>query len=156
VKLTPAQIAAYASAAGFSGSSLSAATAIALAESGGNPAVIGDTNLTPGGSVGLFQINLAAHPEYAAVDLLDPQANADAAFAIYQQAGGQFTPWTTYKTGAYASALPSTALATVPSNIIDTSVDDSAPANFFGSIDPETLIIGGVLALGLVLWWVAD
>lgn len=150
--LTAAQIAAYAANAGFSGPSLQTATAIALAESGGNPMVIGDTNLTPGGSVGLFQINLKAHPEYSAADLLDPQANADAAFAIYQQAGGQFTPWTTFKTGAYAAALPSTALVPVSAGV-DTSGDSST---LIDGIDPDTLIIGGLaLAVGL-LWWLAD
>lgn len=86
-----------ASKAGFSGSDLSIAVAIALAESSGNPNAVGDN----GDSIGLWQINLPNHPEYANVDLTDPQTNANAAFAIYQQAGNSFTPWTTFKTGAY-------------------------------------------------------
>jgi hypothetical protein len=149
VPLTPAQIAAYAANAGFSGASLQTAVAIALAESSGNPMVIGDTHLTPGGSVGLWQINLAAHPEYAGANLLDPQANADAAFAVYQAAGGKFTPWTTFNTGAYASALPSTALVPAQSDLMDSS-------SAFSSIDPQTLIIGGLVLAAGVLWWLAD
>lgn len=146
--LTPAQIAAYASAAGFTGSALDTATAIALSESSGNPYVVGDTSITPGGSVGLWQINLAAHPEYSAADLLDPQANANAAYAVYQQAGGTFSPWTTFNTGAYAANLP-----TSSGGIIDASDDaDSSSASALGSIDPDYLIIGGLALVGLALW----
>lgn len=146
--LTPAQIAAYASAAGFTGSALDTATAIALAESSGNPYVVGDTSITPGGSVGLWQINLAAHPEYSAADLLDPQANANAAYAVYQQAGGTFSPWTTFNTGAYAANLPASS-----GGIIDASDDaDSSSTSALGSIDPDYLIIGGLALVGLALW----
>jgi preprotein translocase subunit Sec61beta len=144
--LSPSQIAAYASGAGFSGSALQTATAIALAESSGNPSIIGDTNITPGGSVGLWQINLAAHPEYTAADLLDPQANANAAFAVYQQAGGQFTPWTTFNTGAAASLLPSLS----STGIVDTADDEASSAL---SIDPNYLIMGGLALAGLALYW---
>ena len=56
------------------------AAAIAKAESGGNPNAIGD--LTLGRSVGLWQINLAAHPNYDEASLLDPTTNAQAAFSI--------------------------------------------------------------------------
>jgi hypothetical protein len=157
--LTAAQIAAYAANAGFSGSSLQTAVAIALAESSGNPSVVGDTNITPGGSVGLMQINLAAHPQYTAAQLLDPQANMDAAYQVYQSAGGSFTPWTTYNTGAAAAYLPSTALVSaslVPSNIIDTSDDSGDSSNLIDGIDPGTLILAGLVAAVGVLWWMAD
>ena len=54
--------------------------AVALAESSGNPAAVGDMNIpnvaAAGGSVGLWQINKAAHPEFAGQDLTDPQINA--------------------------------------------------------------------------------
>lgn len=152
--LSVAQLTQLAANAGFSGSALQTAVAVALAESSGNPSVVGDTSITPGGSVGLWQVNLAAHPGYTAADLMDPQANADAAFAVYQAAGGQFTPWTTYNTGAYASYLPSTALS-LPSLSDDLGFSDVTDeiAGAFGSIDPNVLIIGG-LALGtLALLW---
>jgi len=157
--LTAAQIAAYAANAGFSGSSLQTAVAIALAESSGNPSVVGDTNITPGGSVGLMQINLAAHPQYTAAQLLDPQANMNAAYDIYEAAGGQFTPWTTYNKGAAAAYLPSTALVSaslVPSTP-DISSDDSGDGSSgLSGVDLSTLILAGLVAAVGVLWWMAD
>jgi hypothetical protein len=93
----------YASNAGFEGDDLNTAVAVALAESSGNPSALGDLNL--GVSVGLWQINLKAHPEYTQGELTDPQTNANAAYAIYSAAGNQFTPWTTYNTGAYEAYL---------------------------------------------------
>jgi soluble lytic murein transglycosylase-like protein len=100
-RLSASQIATYAANAGFSGDDLTTAVAIALAESSGNPKAVGDLNVSPGGSVGLWQINLAAHPQYANVDLTDPALNASAAFAVFTQAGFQFTPWSTYNSGKY-------------------------------------------------------
>ena len=104
-RLSPSGIAQVAANAGFQGNDLITAVAIALAESGGNPGVVGDLSLTPGGSVGLWQINLRWHPEYTAAKLVDPQTNANAAFAIYQAAGNSFTPWSTFKNGAYTAHL---------------------------------------------------
>jgi Lysozyme like domain len=95
----PNTIAGYAKNAGFSGFDLGVAVAIAYAESSGNESAIGDVDL--GVSVGLWQINLAAHPEYSQDELLDPQTNANAAFAIYSAAGNSFSPWTTFNNGAY-------------------------------------------------------
>lgn len=103
--LSASEIAQYASDAGFTGDDLVTAVAIALAESGGDPKANGDTQLTPGGSIGLWQINLAAHPEYAGVDLTDPVENAQAAFHVYQQASYSFTPWSTFKGGQYLAHL---------------------------------------------------
>ncbi len=113
MNLSAGQIAQYAAAAGFSGSDLVTAVAIALAESnGGNPnAYNKEPQDVPGnfgrsspddglGSVGLWQIYLAAHPEFAGENLLDPQTNANAAYAIYAVAGG-FHPWSTYTSGEY-------------------------------------------------------
>jgi len=91
--------------AGFTGADLDTATAIALAESGGNPSVVGDLNITPGGSIGLWQINLKAHPQYTAAQLIDPQTNANAAFSVYSAANNSFTPWSTYNSDAYLAYL---------------------------------------------------
>ena len=101
--MTADQIAQYADQAGFSGPDLQVAVAIALAESSGNPSAVGD--LTLGVSVGLWQINLKAHPQYTQAQLVDPQQNANAAYAIYQAAGNQFTPWSTYNGGQYSSYI---------------------------------------------------
>jgi hypothetical protein len=113
MNLSAGQIAQYAAAAGFSGADLVTAVAIALAESGGgNPnAYNKEPQDVPGyfdrasaedglGSYGLWQIYLAAHPEFAGENLLDPQTNANAAYAIYAVAGG-FHPWSTYTSGEY-------------------------------------------------------
>jgi hypothetical protein len=99
------QIAGYASNAGFQGSDLVMSVAVALAESGGNPAAVGDINITPGGSVGLWQINLKAHPEYAGIDLTSPQNNADAAYRVYRNAGSNFSPWSAYNNGSTSNFL---------------------------------------------------
>lgn len=105
VKLSPNEIAGYAHGAGFSGDDLVVAVAVALAESGGNTGVVGDLALTPGGSIGLWQINLKYHPEFAGSDLTDPAANAAAAFSIYSAAGNSFNPWSTYKNEAYGKYI---------------------------------------------------
>ena len=101
----PWTIAGVASNAGFSGTDLAIAVAVAYAESSGNPDAVGDN----GDSIGLWQINLPNHPEYQGVNLNDPQTNANAAFDIYSAAGNSFSPWTTFKTGAYTQYLPESA-----------------------------------------------
>lgn len=101
--LSADQIAQYADQAGFSGPDLQVAVAVALAESSGNPNALGDPTL--GVSVGLWQINLKAHPQYSQQALLDPQTNANAAYAIYQAAGNTFQPWSTYTGGQYSSYI---------------------------------------------------
>ena len=107
----------YARSAGFPGGDLAVAVAIAYAESSGISSKYNkEAQDVPGrynresaddglGSYGLWQIYLAAHPEFSGQDLTDPQTNANAAFAIYQAAGNSFSPWTTYKTGAYIEQL---------------------------------------------------
>jgi len=91
-----AQLQALAASVGFPDAALAAA--VAMAESGGNPNAVGDLSL--GRSIGLWQINLAAHPQYDEAGLMDPTTNADAAYTI-SQAGQNWNPWTTYRTGAY-------------------------------------------------------
>lgn len=88
--------------AGFSATDAVTAAAVALAESSGNPAAVGDG----GNSIGLWQIYLPVHPEFSGEDLTDPQTNANAAFSVWQAAGGSFSPWTTYGSGAYLTYIP--------------------------------------------------
>lgn len=104
-KLSASEIAGYASNAGFSGNDLVTAVAIALAESGGDPQALGDTSITPGGSLGLWQINLKYHPEYQANPsvLYDPQINANAAWKIFTASG--FSAWSTFNGGQYQAHL---------------------------------------------------
>ena len=81
------------------------AAAVAMAESRGNPqatAIV--TDPLPGNgperSFGLWQINTLAHPNYNEASLLDPTYNAHAAYQI-SSAGTNWTPWSTYTSGAY-------------------------------------------------------
>lgn len=101
--LSATQIAQYAANAGFTGDDLVTAVAIALAESSGNPNA--DNTADPGGSIGLWQIDRGYHPEFAGEDLTDPQTNANAAFSVYSAAGNSFSPWSTFKNGAYQAHI---------------------------------------------------
>jgi Lysozyme like domain len=104
-KLSASDIATYAANAGFTGDDLVTAVAIALAESGGDPQALGDTTITPGGSLGLWQINLRWHPEFQANPnaLYDPQTNANAAYSVFKQQG--FSAWSTFNGGQYSAHL---------------------------------------------------
>lgn len=99
--LNAEQIAVYASNAGFSGSDLVMSVAVALGESSGNPSAVGDN----GNSIGLWQINTPAHPEFSGQDLTDPQVNANAAFSVYSAAGNSWHPWGAYTNGSASNYL---------------------------------------------------
>lgn len=81
---------------GFPANSLDIGSSIALAESGGNPSIGPNAS----GDVGLFQINIPAHPQYSIAQMKDPVQNAKAALAI----SGNGTSWrlwcTAYSDGA--------------------------------------------------------
>jgi|SRR2546429_3621785 len=108
-KKGPLNIAVYAKMAGFTGSNLLAAVAIALAESSGipgkyNPEI--EAGAPQGkGSYGLWQIYLYKHPEFEGQNLFDPLTNARAAYRVYRDANYSFHPWTTYKDGTYGTYL---------------------------------------------------
>lgn len=92
------------------------AAAIALAESGGcRYALAGPKDIRPvkacvyrfttiENSIGLWQINHNAHPQFDEFALFDPHANARAAIAVSGN-GNNFRPWTTYVSGAYKTYL---------------------------------------------------
>ncbi len=106
-RLSDADITKLARNAGFTGTDLRTAVAVALAESGGkvtayNPETAANTP-TGLGSYGLWQIYRQAHPEFATWQLYDPAQNAMAAYRVYVAAGYKFTPWTTYKTQRYTA-----------------------------------------------------
>jgi len=81
--------------AGFRGSHLDAAVDIAFCESGHNTtsACLNCFEGIKEDSRGLWQINVNAHPQYKSVELYDPQINANAAYAVYLEAGSTFKPW---------------------------------------------------------------
>lgn len=98
---------ALASSVGFPDPALAAA--VSMAESGGNTCAQGDPSTGdhrcdgPNGtstSFGLWQVHTPANPQYDPASLLDPMYNARAALEI-SRGGKLWTPWTTYKTGAY-------------------------------------------------------
>lgn len=105
--LSAKQIAEYASTAGFTGSTLITAVAIALSESSGNPSAYNPETAagTPEGkgSYGLWQIYLNAHPEFEGLNLNDPQINANCAYQIYLADG--FSAWSTYNSNAYLAQV---------------------------------------------------
>lgn len=161
--LPDAQIAGAAKAAGFSGTNLAKAVAIALAESGGNPNA--HNGKAPDNSYGLWQINMigslgpARRKQFGLSSnnaLFDPQVNARAAYAI---AGGgkTFRPWTTYTSGAYlrfmsrantAAGNPSSAGA----QQVGLSDGLSAVTEFFEFLsDPITWLRLGMILAGAIL-----
>jgi Lysozyme like domain len=82
------------------------AAAIALAESAGSNVIQqGQPYSTTGW--GLWQITPGNSEPSIGVDnaLLDPETNAKAAVAKYEQAGNSFSPWTTYTSGKYEQFL---------------------------------------------------
>jgi Lysozyme like domain len=100
--LSAIEIVDFAIAAGLTGvTTLQIATAIALAESGGNTQAVSST-----GDYGVWQINYNSHRNlgYSQTQLLDPSINARA-MATISQNGTNWNPWTTYKTGAYQSFM---------------------------------------------------
>lgn len=154
--LSISQLLALAAAAGFSGDDLVNAVSVALAESGGNPNARGDTAITPGGSVGLWQINLKYHPEFNGQNLFDPATNAAAAYSVYQGAGATFQPWSTFKNGAFQRYTAAVAADIAPPTdvVASNGTDPNAPPDTSGSSG------GGTLAMfaigGLALWAVSQ
>jgi hypothetical protein len=111
--LTPTAIATLALQHGCAPGAAVLATAIAMAESGGSPGAQGDIGLmTPvwDWSAGLWQIRgLRAERNTGA--LRDSVANQDvnknaAAMQTISQGCSDWTPWSTYNTGAYRAYLP--------------------------------------------------
>lgn len=97
--------------AGFRGRALKTAYAVAMAESGGDPRALNDRR--PDLSYGLFQINMIdelgpdRRKRYGLAsndDLYDPYVNARVAFRL-SRGGRDWTPWTTYTSGAYQQHL---------------------------------------------------
>lgn len=71
------------------------AVAIALAESGGIPNALGDVRDGVPISIGLWQINTRAWPQWSRAELIDPRRNAEAAFAI-SKGGTDWKHWSTW------------------------------------------------------------
>ncbi len=109
--------------------------AICQAESGGNASAVNPS----GCGVGLGQVNVFAHTQYSAADMMDPSANADASYAIYQSQG--LTAWEAYTNGAYRQYLGSCGGSASPGGSAL-----SLPGG-------NTLLVGAGLLIGAVLLW---
>lgn len=99
--------------AGFSPDQAVTMTAIALAESSGNPNAHNPNRATGDNSYGLWQINMidtlgpARRKQFGIGSddaLFDPMTNAKAAYTV-SGGGGNFSPWTTFTSGKYKAHL---------------------------------------------------
>lgn len=104
--LSYAEVARYASEAGFRGNDVVTATAIAFGESGGNPrAVNHNTDKHRSTDFGLWQINDYWNPEIlASGSWSNPADNARMAYAIFKAQG--WGAWYAYKNGTYLVHMP--------------------------------------------------
>lgn len=110
------------------------AQAICMAESGGDPnAHCFNCAGVPENSVGLFQINLNAHPDLATQDVYDPTVNAQAAYDLWKSSG--WSPWSTYTNGAYRKYL--TGSPSSPSGTTMTTLIGTTPTTPPASQGPE-------------------
>jgi hypothetical protein len=162
--LTAAQIAGVAQQAGFSGNNVTIAVAVALAESGGNPAA---THYNSNGSTdyGLWQINSVHASLLSGGTWSDPLSNAKMAYSVWQGSGWQ--AWTTYKTGAYLANMGKAALASGNPDLSATAGSATSVSNPVSGLDglstaistlssAETWVrvgnvVGGMLLIGLGL-----
>jgi hypothetical protein len=121
------------------------ATAITLAESRGR---VDATHRNSDGSTdhGLMQINDKAHPGYDTHKLdSDPVYNIEAGHTIWREAGGKFTPWTTYTSGAYKLWLGHDATVTADKRTLLNPGDAlSAAGDVVGGVGDGLTSIGHV------------
>lgn len=129
--LTPAQIAQAVVSAGFPANEVETAVAVAMAESSGVPTA---TNRNTNGSTdyGLFQINSIHSGILARGTWSSPVDNAVMALKVWRDAGGSWSPWVTYKTGAYrkymGTSVPSQNVGSVPLPVAVNCADPQIPS----------------------------
>ena len=110
MKMSLTELRTLATQAGFTGSDVNIAAAVAMAESKGDPVIIGDQQFVDhkwGPSIGLFQIRSLKHPGQfsppdtlrVATKLKDPLYNAKTAKAIKD--AHNWSQWSTFTNGAY-------------------------------------------------------
>lgn len=169
--LSAAQIAGYAKAAGFTGGDIATITAIALAESGGNPHAYNGKGLDR--SYGLTQVNMIGSlgPSRrrrfglsSNSDLFNPGTNLKVAYGL-SNGGKNFTPWTTYTSGKYRAYLdaakkgagnPDTSGGTTNAQQVGAISGLSDIGGFFEFItDPDTWLRFGMLVAGGILLLIA-
>jgi hypothetical protein len=112
MQLSPAQIAQYAYQAGFRGTGLINAIAIALAESGGQTHGKDNVNTDQWKSRdrGLYQINSHWHAEVTDQCAYNPICASGAAFRISSK-GSNFGAWSTFNSKVYLIYVPQATIA---------------------------------------------
>ena len=151
-----AQVTEWVKNAGWTGSDIAIAVAIAKAESGWNPTAVSPVNHNGTTDYGLFQINSVHNP--TAAEKTDGQANANKAYQVWKGSG--WKAWATYNSGAYRKYLdtPTAAAAETPSANSTVVASVSDPLGITDSItnviSEGILILIGIVAivvgLGLV------
>jgi hypothetical protein len=121
--------------AGFGPRGVDIAYAVAMAESSGNARSHNTNSSTGDNSYGLFQINMigsmgpARRKQYhlkSNNDLFDPLTNAKVAYAMSNK-GRDWSPWSTYKNGAYKKYLGKSGAAAGTKD--SKTVGDNEPSN---------------------------
>ena len=91
---------------GFPESEIATGVAIARAESGWNPLAVNNRNRNGSIDNGLWQINtIHRNAAYYPSNVNDPLESTKAAYAIWKNAGGRWTPWSVFNSGAYRQYL---------------------------------------------------
>jgi hypothetical protein len=151
--LTPQQVAGYAKAAGFPASEIATATAVAFAESGGNPSA-SHRNTNGSTDYGLWQINTIHGSLLNQGDRNNPADNAKMAYTVWQRAGGKWTPWATYNSQKFRTYLPQATLAagnpTLPTTTTQPTPQSpegtgAVPAGGATATDPAAAQSAGIL-----------
>lgn len=96
-----AVVAQAAKVAGFTGSDLVTAIAVAKAESGWRASVVSPTNADGTKDCGLWQINSIHKDLLRKNSCSDPKANARMARQVWKNAKGSWSPWYTFKDGKH-------------------------------------------------------
>jgi hypothetical protein len=155
VRLNAQQIAGYAKAAGFPPGEIATATAVALAESGGETTAT-NRNSNASTDYGLWQINTVHGQLLNQGDKFNPLDNARMALIVWQRAGNKWTPWTVYKSGVYraqmGAATMGAAAPTDPQEMVGTPNDTSTvPAGMTAASSPLDLLGPMGTALGQIV-----
>lgn len=119
-RISDAEIASVAAAAGFGQNDLATAVAVALAESGGNPLAHNRSEPDGSQSFGLWQINSVHSDLLSSGNWRDPASNARMAFVIFQRRG--WTAWGAFNNLSYRLFL-------TRGQVAASTVDSSGSAN---------------------------
>lgn len=158
--LSASQIAGYAKNAGVPPGQVAIATAIALAESGGQTDATSPTNSNGTRDMGLWQINSVHTNLLSGHDVYDPAQNAAMMFTL-SKGGTNWNAWSVYKNGAYMKHLgnaqavtPDTTVTPIQNQSVQT--DFSAVQKFAQVItDPHTWVRIGMILGGAIMLYIA-